>query len=162
MGRIYHVPFSATAVTLAVDVFELLAASTKSIALCEVVLSQSSDYGDAAAEGLSVLIKRAAGTYTSGSGGSTVTPAKSIATDVAAGPTAEVLNTTQATANTGTLTTLRAEAFNVQMGYAYRPLVSFPGIDTRLVFAPGEACVVSISAPADSITLSGTLVFEEF
>jgi len=162
MGRVYHVPFSATAVTAAVDVFEVLAASGKAFALTEVVISQSSDYGDAAAEGLSVLIKRATGTYTTGSGGSTVTPAKSLTQDAAAGPTAKILNTTQASAGTGALTTLRAEAFNVQRGYSYRPLQNFPGTDQRLTFAPGEACIVSTTAPADSLTISGTLVFEEF
>lgn len=162
MGRVYHVPFSAAAVSAAVDVFEVLAASGKPFTLTEVVISQSSDYGDAAAEGLSVLVKRASGAYTTGSGGSTVTPAKSLTQDAAAGPTAKILNTTQAVAGSGTLTTLRAEAFNAQFGYAYRPRQNFPGTDERITFAAGEACVVSITAPADAITLSGTLVFEEF
>lgn len=156
MGRMYHVPFSATSVSAAVDAFEVLASTAKPFILHEVVLAQSSDYGDAAAEGLSVLIKRATGSYTSGSGGSTVTPAKSYTNDAAAGPTAEVCNTTQAAAGSGALTTLRAEAFNLQAGYQY-----LPPPEQRLTFLAAEAVVVSITAPADAVTLSGTLVFEE-
>jgi hypothetical protein len=156
MGRFYSVPFSATSVSAAVDVFEVLAATAKPFKLHEVVIAQSSDYGDAQAEGLSVLIKRATGSYTSGSGGSTVTPAKHLTNDAAAGPTAEVNNTTQASAGSGALTTLRAEAFNVQAGYQY-----LPPPEQRFDFLAAEACVVSITAPADAITLSGTLVFEE-
>lgn len=156
MGRFYSVPFSATSVSAAVDAFEVLAAAAKPFILHRVVLAQSSDYGDAAAEGLSVLIKRATGSYTSGSGGSTVTPAKHLTNDAAAGPTAEVCNTTQASAGSGALTTVLAEAFNVQAGWEYLPVP-----EQRLLFLAAEACVVSITAPADAVTLSGTLVFEE-
>jgi hypothetical protein len=156
MGRFYSVPFSATAVTAAVDLFEVLAATGKPFVLHEVVVSQSSDYGDTAAEGLSLLIKRATGAYTSGSGGSTVTPAKHHTNDAAAGPTAEVCNTTQAASGSGALTTLRAEAFNVQGGFQY-----LPPPEERILFLAAEACVVSVTAPADSLTVSGTLVFEE-
>jgi hypothetical protein len=155
MGRFYSVPFSATAVTAAVDVFEVLAATGKPFILHEVVIAQSSDFGDSQAEGLSILIKRGI-TNTSGSGGSTVTPAKHATNDSSAGPTAEILNTTQATSTGGSLTTIRADAWNVQGGYQYLPTP-----ETRPLFLPGEMCVVSMTAPADSITVSGTMVIEE-
>lgn len=156
MGRFYTASFSATAVSAAVDVFEALSASGKPFILHEIAIAQSSDYGDAAAEGLSVLIKKATGSYTSGSGGSTATPAKHLTNDAAAGPTVETNNTTQASAGSGALTTIRAEAFNVQAGYQYLPTP-----ETRIVFLPTEALVVSITAPADAITLSGSVTFEE-
>lgn len=156
MGRLYSVPVSATSVSTAVDVFEVLASSSKPFFLHEVTIAQSSDYGDAQAEGLTVYIKRATGSYTSGSGGSTATPAKLSTNDAAAGPTAETCNTTQASAGTGALTTIRADAFNVQGGYQYLPTP-----ETRIFYLPAEACVVSITAPSDAITLSATLVFEE-
>lgn len=156
MGRLYTASFSAVAVSAAVDCFEILAASGKPFFLHEVTLSQSSDYGDAAAEGLSVLLKRATGSYTSGSGGSTATPRPHSTNDAAAGPTAETNNTTQAAAGSGALVTLRAEAFNVQAGYQYLPTP-----EQRPLFLPGEALVVSITAPADAVTLSGSVVFEE-
>lgn len=156
MGRFYSVPFSAVSVSAAQDAFEVLASSGKPFILHEVTLAQSSDYGDAQAEGLSVLIKRATGSYTSGSGGSTVTPAKHLTNDAAAGPTAELNNTSQASAGSGALTTVRTEAFNVQAGYQY-----LPPPEERLLFLATEAVVVSITAPADAVTMSGTLVFEE-
>lgn len=156
MGRFYSASFSAVSVSAAVDVFEVLASTGKPFFLHEIVLSQSSDYGDSQAEGLSILIKRATGSYTSGSGGSTATPAKHATNDASAGPTAETNNTTQASAGSGALTTIRCEAFNVQAGYQY-----LPPPEQRLFFLAAEACVVSITAPADAITLSGTFVFEE-
>ena len=156
MGRLYTVSFSAVAVSAAVDLFEALAASAKPFILHELTVAQSSDYGDAAAEGLSILLKKATGSYTSGSGGSTATPRPHSTNDAAAGPTVETNNTTQASAGSGALLTMRAEAFNVQAGYQYLPTP-----EQRMVFLPTEACVVSITAPADAVTLSGTLVFEE-
>jgi hypothetical protein len=156
VGRFYSIPFSATSVSAAADLFEVLAATGKPFVLHEVAVAQSSDYGDTAAEGLSVLIKRATGSYTSGSGGSTVTPAKHLTNDAAAGPTAEVCNTTQAAAGSGALTTIRAEAFNVQAGYQF-----LPAPELRPLFLPAEACVVSVTAPADALTVSGTMVIEE-
>src|SRR4051812_41482079 len=138
MGRRYTVPFTATAVTAAVDAFELLAATGKPFILREVVIAQSSDYGDAQAEGLSVLIKRATGAYTSGSGGSPVTRTKNTNT-AASGITAEVLNTTQAAAGSGALTTIRAEAFNVQSGYQFLPTPE--QANEAYLFLPTEACV---------------------
>lgn len=156
MGRFYSVPFSAVSVSAAQDLFEVLAASGKPFFLHEIVIAQASDYGDAQAEGLSILIKRATGSYTSGSGGSTVTPAKHLTNDAAAGPTAKLNNTSQAATGSGALTTIRADAFNVQAGYQYMPTP-----EQRLFFLPAEAVVVSITAPTDAVTMSGTLVFEE-
>lgn len=156
MGRFYTIQTSGVATSVATDVFEVLAASGKPFILHEVVISQSSDYGDSAAEGLTVLIKRATGSYTSGSGGSTPTPGKHCTSDTACGATVEANNTTQASAGSGALTTLRAECFNVQSGYQY-----LPPPEQRLFFSPAEACVVSLSAPADAVTLSASMVIEE-
>ena len=156
MGRFYTASFSAVSVSAAVDVFECLASTGKPFYLHEIVIAQSSDYGDAQAEGESILIKKATGSYTSGSGGSTATPAKHLTNDAAAGPTVETNNTTQASAGTGALTTIRSDAFNIQAGYQYLPTP-----ETRILFLPTEALVVSITAPTDAITLSGSLVIEE-
>lgn len=157
MGRFYSAPFSAQSVSAAVDAFEVLAATGKPFVLHSIVLGQSSDFGDAQAEGLGVLIKRATGSYTSGSGGSTVTPVKHLTNDASPGPTAEYCNTTQAAAGSGALTTIVSDVWNIQGGYQYLPTP-----EQRIMFLPTEAVVVSITAPADAITLSGTLVFEEF
>jgi hypothetical protein len=156
VGRRYYIPLPATAVSAAIDLLEILAAAGKPFRLVSVKVSQSSDYGDAQAEGLSISIKRATGSYTSGSGGSTVTPAKQSTNDPAAGPTAETFNASQAAAGSGALTTIDSDAFNVQAGYLYLP----PENDQPL-FLPTEACVISMTVPNDSITVSGTAVIEE-
>lgn len=157
MGRFYSIPFTSIAVTTAVDSFEVKAASGKPFILHEIVMAQSSDYGDAQAEGLAVQIKRATGSYTTGSGGATPTPSQHLTNDAAAGVTAKTNNTTQAVAGSGALTTVRSEGFNEQGGYQYLPTP-----EQRLTFLQTEAVVVSIStAPADSITMSGTMVIEE-
>jgi len=162
MGRFYSINFDGVSVTAGQDLWEVLAATGKPFFLHEIVFGQDSDYGDAQAEGLRILIKRASGSYTSGSGGSTPTPAKHLTNDAAAGPTPECNNTTQAVAGSGTLTTVRAEPFNVQAGYQYLPTP-----ETRIFFLPAEAVVVSLhggagtAGPADALTCSGTMVIEE-
>lgn len=158
MGRYYSVSFSGVAVSAIQDLFEIKAAAGKPVTLHEVVIEQSSDYGDSAAEGLGIVIKRGTGAITGGSGGSgAVTPAKHNTSDAAASALAETNNTTQAVAGGGTITTIRAEAFNVQAGWQYLPLR-----EDRIIFLAAEYCIVSLTgAPADALTMSGTLVFEE-
>lgn len=156
MANRYTIPLAATSVSTAVDLLEYLAASGKPFTLEEVNLSQSSDYGDAQAEGLQVLIKKGTGSYTSGSGGSTATPAKHATNSPSAGATAEIFNTTQASAGSGTLTTIRPDGFNVQGGYQYLPVP-----EHRLDFQVGEVLIISLSAPGDSITLLGSIVISE-
>jgi hypothetical protein len=156
MGRMYTAAFSAVAVSAAQDLFEILAATSKPFVLHRIVLGQSSDYGDAAAEGLSVLVKRATGSYTSGSGGSTPALNKHLTNDASAGPTAEANNTTQASAGSGALTTILTDAFNVQAGWEY-----LPPPEQRLLFLAAEAVVVSVTAPADALTMSGSITIEE-
>ena len=155
MGRMYSIPFEAVAVSAAQDLWEVLAASGKNFTLHEIVVGQSSDAGDTAAEMLGISIKRWIG-GTSGSGGGTVTPAKHDTNDAAAGATAEINNTTQAVAGGGSLTTVRSECFNIQGGYQY-----LPAPEQRITFLAAERCVVSVTLPADALTMSGTMVIEE-
>lgn len=152
MGQMYSVVFNAVAVTAAQDVFELNVASTKSVRIHRMVIGQYSDFGDAQAEILGIQAIR--GYTTSGSGGSAPTPQKMATGLGAAASTAEANNTT--VANTGTASVLESDAWNVQVGYRYQPAP-----EERMELAPSERLVWRITAPADSITLNGTLVFEE-
>ena len=52
--------------------------------------------------------------------------------------------------------TLLADSWNVAGGWRYYPVP-----DERIVLEKDQRLVVRISAPADAITLNGTLVFEE-
>ncbi len=161
MGRFYSIPITRQAVSTIIDLWELLAASGKPFYLHEIRLGQASDYGDAAAEGLAIEIKRGIGN-TSGSGGSSGTAQKHATNDAAGGVTAEILNTTQAVAGGGSLTTIQSDAFNAQAGYQY-----LPPPEQRLLFLAAESCIISLqgasgtAGPADELTVSGNVIIEE-
>jgi hypothetical protein len=154
IGRKYTLSFEAVAVTAAQDLFELVAASGKPIDIISIRIGQSSDAGDAQDENLQIKIVR--GYTTSGSGGTaSLTPAPCAEGGLATGITnAEINNTTVASA--GTAVVLLAEDFNVRSGYVYLPTP-----EERLTIAAATRAVVRITAPADSLTMSGTIVYEE-
>lgn len=152
-GRTYSVIFNAVATTAAVDLFELLPADDKPIEIIGIELGQTTEFGDAQDETLGLQIIR--GFTASGSGGSAATPAPISPNAAAAGFTAEVNNTTLA--NTGTTTTLLSTAFNVRAGYInYFPIDARPGCSQG-----NTSIVVRMTAPADSVTLNGTLIVRE-
>lgn len=152
-GVTYVATFTGVAVTVAQDVFEIVAPANKTLKIYGIFLGQYSDFGDAQAELLSVTIMR--GHSTSGSGGSTVTPVNLTSGGAASGvASVEINNTTVATS--GSPVTLRAETWNEAAGWAYEPPAK-----ARITVAASERLVVRITAPADSITLNGTLIWEE-
>lgn len=153
-GSTFVVSFAAVTVTAVQDVFEIVAPSTSKLAIREVVLGQYSDVGDAAAEIISVAMLR--GYTTSGSGGSSATPVNLAGHTGAktSAATAEINNTTIAADGTGVR--LRSEAWNVQMPYRF-----YPAPCEQIIVNPSERFVVRISAPADALSMNGTLVFEE-
>ena len=156
VGRMYAVTFAATAETAAFDAFELTPADDKPIRIHSIYIGQTTEFGDAQDETLSVTINRGGTAMTSGSGGSAATPQPiTSSAESAAGCTAEVLNTTQATFTSGVV--VHRDAFNVRTGWQYRPTP-----EERIgVSQANGGCSVSISAPADSTSFIGTLIFEE-
>lgn len=153
MGRMYTASFSAVAVTAAQDFFEIVAPADSVVVIHGVTISQYTDVGDAAEELLSVLIKR--GQSTSGSGGSSVTPAPLNFGDAAYGGTVEANNTTKA--STGTIVTLHADAWNVRS-----PFLWLPSPEMRIHLSPSQRATVELlAAPADSLTCNGTIYLEE-
>lgn len=156
MGRVYTVGFDNVSVSAIQDLFELTPADDKPIKLRGLVISQTGvgDIGDAAEEFLPIKISR--GFTTSGSGGSAPTPQALDSAGAAAGFTAEVNNTT--VANTGTETVLHYDNFNVRAGY----MIWFPqDCEPKASQANTTMTVRLTRAPADAITLSGTLYVEE-
>lgn len=157
MGRMYSVPFTAQAVTTANDLFEITAASGKPCIVHSIEVEQYTEVGDAQEEGLSLTLRRGTSLTTSGSGGSSVTPVAQISSDASAGFAAEVNNSTVMAVGTGTITTLRAWSWNVRIPFnkVFTP-------DTAPVIAGGERLVLRLEgAPADSITMNGTIMVEE-
>jgi len=152
-GRLYTVVFSAVAVAAAQDLFELLVADDKPIEIVGIELGQSSDAGDSADELLQISFIR--GFTASGSSGSSATPAPNNPNDAAASFTAEVNNTSLAT--TGTTATLHTGTWNVRAGLTYW----FPeGMGPKASQA-NTSIVVRQTAPADALTMSGTLYVRE-
>jgi hypothetical protein len=153
MARVYTVSFTAVAVTAAQDLFEITPADDKPCKVLGLMIAQSSDAGDAQDEQLGLKVIR--GFTTSGSGGSAPTPAPLGPSAAAAGFSAEVNNAT--VANTGTTTTLHADAFNVRAGYQ----IWLPEGCEWGVSQANTTLVVNVTAPADSLTMSGTLYVAE-
>lgn len=152
--RVYTVTFQAVAVTASQDFFEITPADDKPVSLLGVFISQYSDFGDAQDETLSWSVIR--GFTASGSSGTAPTPRPLNRSDAAAGFAAEVNNTSKAT--TGTTHLLHADSFNVRAGLAqwWTP-ETVPGAsqaDTTIV-------VRLEVAPADSLTMNGTLYVAE-
>ena len=155
MGRMYTVSFENVAVTAAQDFFETTPAVDKPIAVHGLLLYQSTDVGDAAEEMLRLEIIR--GHTTSGSGGTTPTPAPLDTNDTVAGDTTwEVNNTT--IASVGTTAILYVHYFNIRGGFEFW----YPP-EARPKATNGNTTLVVrlMAAPADSITMGGTLIYEE-
>ncbi len=154
MGRMYTAEFSKVEVSADQDVFEIVPADERAVAIHAVYIAQSSDVADAAEEILDIKIMR--GFTSGGSSGSSSTPAPISPLDTAAGAAVEVNNTTIAT--TGTIVDCHSDSFNIRAGLQ---LVFTPEC-RPITTATNTSIVVRILADlADAVTMSGTIVFEE-
>jgi hypothetical protein len=154
-GRIYTVSFTAIAVTVAVDIFELTPADDKPIQVLGILWGQSSDVGDVAAEQIGYRVIR--GFTSAGSGGATTTPQPTgSSAGAAAGFTAKTNNPTVAT--TGTTADLHSDVINLQAGLQ---LWLPEGLEWGASQTNITLVVRLAAAPADSITTHGTLYVRE-
>ena len=150
MGRMYSATFEEVAVTAAQDFFQILAPADSAVVVHGVVISQSSDAGDAASEQLNVLVHRGS---TNGADGSTPTPTPLNLGDAAAGTVVEANNTTQGAEGPF----IHSECFNVMAG-----LQIWLTPETRWIISPSDLFHIELqSTPADSLTMSGSVYFEE-
>lgn len=149
MGRIYSATFSEVAVTAQQDLFQLEALVVP-LTLHAVYLSQTSDVGDAAAEGLSILIRRFTDAVTNDVAEVKLDSGSAAANaDIAINETTELVTGTE---------TIHSEAWNIAM-----PFIYLPPPELRPVIQIGNGVAINLNTtPADSITMSGTVYFEEF
>ena len=156
MGRRYTVPIAAVASPAAIwDAWELLTLDNKPGKIIRIVLGQTTDLQDANEEALTCSIIR--GHTTGGSGGSTTTPQPLDDVDTAAGLVAETMNTTIASG--GSAETTHVIVFNLRVGLDH---IFPPGSEPKIhQVIDVDRHVVRISAPADAVTCSGYLEFEE-
>lgn len=159
MGLVTHTAgFQAVAVTAAQDFFEVKASASSILIVHGFSLFQTTDLGDAQEEVLRLATARGSGTVTSGSGGSTATAALLARANTAFGGTVEVNNTTQLAVGTGTLTSgMENIGWNIRI-----PLNFWWTPETRPIILPAEYWTLGlVAAPADSITVSGTIYLEQ-
>ena len=158
MGQqVYSVEFSSVTITAAgtsQDWFEITPADDRPLAVIGLFISQSSEVGDAAEEGLDYKVIR--GHATSGSGGSSSTPALLDPRAAAAGFACEVNNTT--IASTGTPIDLHSAAMNIRVGIEmWLPPEAWWRVDQ----AQTSLVVRMLTTVADDIEMSGTLYVME-
>lgn len=151
---IYFATFSGVSVAAAQDIFEITAPAGTKVAIREILFGQYSDFGDAQAELISIQLLR--GHTTTGSGGTTLTPATRTGLAVATAASAVVKANNTTVATSGSPVTLVSDTFNVAAGWTYRPLP-----EERIIIQPGIRLVARISLPTDAITANGTIMFEE-
>jgi hypothetical protein len=160
---VFTATFSAVAVTAAQDIFSILAPATCRVRIRDIKLMQYSDFGDAQAEILSVLLIY--GNTVAGSVGTAVTP-NNLHPWTSAVATATVRANDTTPASGGTPLTLVADGWNVASGWSLRDSLRLSDDRINLptegiwIERGGRLCV-RITAPADSLTCNGTLVFEE-
>lgn len=148
MGRFYSFSFTEVAVTAQQDLFQIQAVTVPAI-LHAVYISQTSDVADAAAENLSILIARVTDTVTN------VTAETKLDNGSAAANA--LLNVNQTTELVTGIATIHSEAWNIA-----QPFIFLPPPELRPIVTIADAIVVNLNTtPADSLTMSGTLYFEE-
>ena len=153
-GRdIYAVTFENVAVTAAQDLMSIISADDRPAELLYVEIGNLTELGDTAEEQLRIAIVR--GNTTVGSGGSAFTPLALKEGGLAAGSSARINDTTAASAGTGV--NLYSGAWNVRMPFIW------DATPERGIMVRGTSylCVRLLAAPADSITMSGTMYFAE-
>lgn len=149
MGRLYAITLSQAAITTAIDLFQVEPAADQPVWIRYIEVSQGSDAGDAEAEMQEIEFRNYGTT--------------AITTDASVkwGDNASIAFGGVAKSNQTRVTTgsslIYASAYNVQVPYIWIPTPEL-GIFVR----GGDLFTVSLpTAPADSITMSGTMIFEE-
>ncbi len=154
MSKIYSAEFSDVAVAAAQDIFSLLVGADEPISLMGFILSQNTEFGDAAAEQLTIKIIRGWGTV--GSGGSAPTARNLDSKGGAATTTVRANDTTEA--SVGGTDIMHSECWNIRMPMIYLPI---PELRIRVDQGDDIISVSLITVPDDSITMSGTIYWEE-
>lgn len=150
--RVYSASQDAQAVSTAVDLFHMTAATDQPITLLGLDLMQTTDLGDAAEEVLRIGIYRG---VTGGGGGTALTE---VALDSKNSATIGCAVVGQGTASTGG-TLVGLIGWNIrQAGPVWLPI---PELRVYVTAAEDPVAFRLMAAPADSITLSGTVYWSE-
>lgn len=153
ISEVYSVPFSAVTYSAAMDMFAILTPADRTTRIRDIVIAQYSDFGDAQAEIIPILFYQG---YTSaGSVGTLVTPQNIDGNEARIATTTVRCNDTTI-ASGGSPILKYASAWNVAAGLWY-----YPPQAERFWIPPSTRFVVRCAAPADALTINGTLIIEE-
>lgn len=154
----YSCFFNGEGITAVRDLFEILAPSDAVVKIASVNWQQYN--ATPTDEMLKMQFRKYSGSYTSGSGGSSVTPQRITSGMAVAGSTCEVNNTTQAAVGTGAID------HEVPLTINHRERQrSWLAILTSepIILSPGQAFVWALNtAPAVSMTVNATVTIEEY
>lgn len=153
-AAIYTASFKRSSIGTAVqDFIELAVPSTAFIIILSAWVTPTADEIN---EQLSIDLLQFSGAYTSGSGGSTITPRAHNGKFAASSVTAERNNTTQATG--GTAVDLVPDGFALQGGYIYTPVP-----EERHSIGPSCACILRLGATTGAAyVMSGGVRYAEY
>lgn len=158
MSRLYWVDLPPTEVTGSIDLVELVPLINKPIRIIETRIGQTSDFGDAAAENLTLLWVR--GHSVLGSGGTAITPTPNGSPRTAASFTVTVFNTTIASG--GTAVNGPREFFNIALGVKNSlELGKFEAKSTDVSLVLRIIDANPGTAPLDTLTVHGSILVEE-
>jgi len=153
MSRVYRVPINQWAMASSQEVFELTAAAGIPCWLEEIRLDP---FQTSVAEFL-MSLSLFTGSFTAGSGGTSVTPTPTLPNDVAASATFKFGNTTRTAVGSGTKVQKDAGQINSVNGWYWQP------IDTlHRIAIPASACLaLSLDTTAVTATINGCVIFSE-
>lgn len=155
MSRMYVATFDGVSVSVAQDLFEVVAPADAVVRIHSIDVSNEASE---TSEQLAIRLRRGEGTVTSGSGGSTPTPEPLSNGDPAFGGTVEANNTTAMVVGTGAIKEMGRYGYNiVGGGFSWVPTP-----ECRIDISPSDRLVVNLpTAPGAALTMSGVIVFEE-
>ena len=155
MGRMYTAQFNGVAATAQQDLFEIIAPSTAIVVIHDLYLGQTTELGDAAEEQLLLLMK--SGQTTGGGFGTSPAKVPLLFGDAASGATVAANNTTKASGGTIVTHGGFCPVWNIRV-----PFVQIWTPECRPILAPSRRWTFELATtPADSITLSGSVTWEE-
>lgn len=156
MEIVYSAPIDALAFTAATDVFEITPAADRAILIYGMTLCQTTDLGDAAEEVLRIGLYR---DVTAGSTGTALTEVK-YSNDAAMGTVQTAVVANRGTPSTGG-TLIDIIGWNIRIPLYWYPIPELRPKFSNLAAEGPTSSFRLVSAPTDSITVSGCLYWTE-
>ncbi len=154
MGRMYYAPITGSAVTASIQLWSIQPATDDPILLHAFEMTQSTEFGEAAAEALELNLSRRTGTPTSGAGAA-VTEVDANQDDTTS--TAIVLTELTTDWTAGAEQIIAKIGWNIQVPYLW-----MPPPEGRIKVKDNDVMYLDlVTVPADAIDFFGWVLYEE-